>query len=436
MPQATSASDAMPRYELRASQVATPLSTVELFWSVFHKHRSRAGRVLDMGAGDGRFARFGRYDAYTGIEIDPDRIPRRLPNKKARVIQGCVFARKRGGFDACIGNPPYLRHQDIEMPWKQETIDTLSAQLGFTLSGHANLFIYFMAQGLLRTTDDGLCALLVPFDWVHRPSGRGLRDWIEEKRWQVTVYRFVAPVFDAVETTATISVIDKSVRSGDWHYYNIDADGSISKRNQATGTGRLPLAYQRASVVFTRRGISPGTQPVFTLTDGERRHHGLHRSDVVRCVTSLRGLSDGLRTLSRAAFEKHFVRGGRRCWLIRCRGRLSDRLKAYLAAMPEEARSSATCKRQSPWYVYEKIGSPPLLVHSGFTGKGPRMLVNKAGAIPVGSMYGVFGCSSAQAGRVRQSILSESINSRVVPHSGRLKKVEVGQLNTILSKFR
>jgi hypothetical protein len=92
-----------------------------------------------MGAGDGKFARFGNFDKYRGIELDPSRITDRRPRKRATVTQGCVFAETRDmRFDACIGNPPYLRHQDIESLWKERTISKLSKALGVSLSGHSN----------------------------------------------------------------------------------------------------------------------------------------------------------------------------------------------------------------------------------------------------------------------------------------------------------
>lgn len=424
-----------PTYDLRASQVTTPTQIVKFFWQVLHQHRKTIGSVLDMGAGDGRFAQFGHFEKYTGVEIDSTQFDDRSPRKNAKIERGCVFARRAEEFDACIGNPPYLRHHDIESPWKEATLERLGDALDTTLSGHGNLFLYFLALSLARTTPDGIAALVIPFDWVSRPSAASLRGVIRKNKWKVSVYRFSFAVFPGVDTTASISVIDKSERSGKWSFFDVSRDFKVIERRGVTGTSRGLLKYTRRGSVFARRGISPGNQAVFTLTEGERIHHGLKREDVVPCVTSLRGLGDAISTLDRKTFRELFVDGGRRCWLIKSRETPTPRLLAYLEAVPLKDRSTVTCERQTPWYKYEQIKAPPLLVHSGFTTNGPRVLVNSVGAIPVGAMYGIYGCSKKSASALRRKIAAKQVLSRVVPHSGRLRKIEVGQLNGVLKSL-
>jgi predicted RNA methylase len=67
----------MPRrktaYELSHSQVDTPQDVVSLFWKIAHRYRERFTDVLDLGAGDGRFAIGGSYKQYVGLEIDKRR---------------------------------------------------------------------------------------------------------------------------------------------------------------------------------------------------------------------------------------------------------------------------------------------------------------------------------------------------------------------------
>ncbi len=423
-------------YDLRASQVPTPAPVVRFFWDVVHQHRSSLGTVLDMGAGDGRFSRYGRFKKYRGIEIDRSKIVARRPRKNATVTEGCVFESKLGLFDACVGNPPYLRHQDIESPWKELTLARLRSELRIDLSGHGNLFLYFMALALLRTSPDGLLALVVPFDWVSRPAARELRQFIRESKWDVTVYRFSFSVFDAVDTTASVTVIDKATSTGQWKFLDVASDFSTIPRRGPTGSGFLPIRYSRRSKLFARRGLAPGNQEVFTLTEGERVHHGLHRDDVQPCITSLRGMTDVIEVLDDSAFKKHFVDAGRRCWLVKCRGRIRPRVRQYLDGVPVEARSTATCLRQTPWYKHELVRRPQLLLHSAFTSEvGPRVLINKIGAVPVGSIYGIYGCPRGSEHALRAKLLAKRVVQRIVPHSRKLRKLEIGQANELLSEI-
>jgi hypothetical protein len=50
-------------------------------------------------------------------------------------------------------------------------------------------------------------------------------------------------------------------------------------------------------------------------------------------------------------------------------------------------------------------------------------------------MYGIYGCREDEAGQLRDRIASHSIVSRVVPHSRRLRKIEVSQLNGLLASL-
>lgn len=423
-----------PKYDLGASQVVTPLPVVRFFWRVAKQVRPRLGSVLDLGAGDGRFARYGHFQRYRGIEIDPLAASRaRLP-KNASLQVGCAFAMRDVTYDACIGNPPYLRHHEIESPWKERTIAGLEAKLGTTLDAHGNLFLYFMALALARTTSDGLVALLVPFDWASRPSAKGIRTVLDREGWAVRVYRFTYPIFSGVTTTASISIIDKSSRDSTWRTYDVSSDFSTRPRRGLTGTGKPVLAYSPRGNVYARRGLSPGSQHIFTLSEGERVHHGLRRSDVVPCVTSLRGFPSECKLLNEATFTAHFIEAGRRCWLIRSSARtLSKTLRTYLDAIPIHERATATCCARSPWYAYESTPVPTVLVHSGFTREGPKTLINSLGAVPVGSMYGVYAPKGISAAVIARCISSARIHDRVVPHSGRLRKVEVAQLNAVLA---
>ena len=423
-----------PKYELRAAQVSTPIPVLRFCWELIRSHRPKLGSVLDMGAGDGRFAQYGHYKSYLGIEIDKSQMPTRNIRPNAKLQVGCVFGTKLSEHDACIGNPPYLRHHELEEPWKTKTLSALSTRIGTELGGHGNLYLYFMALALLTAKSDGLVALLVPFEWTSRPSAKGIRDVVIRERWHVSVYRFQNSIFDGVTTTASISIIDKARTDGTWDFFDVLQDFSFVRRQGLTGTGKALLPYQRKrGAVFARRGMSPGTQKVFTLTEGERIHHGLKLSDVSPCVTSLRDLPNDVGALDAQTFQEHFVEAGRRCWLIKTRGRLSERLKSYVDGIPRSQRDTATCRERTPWYRYEHVAPPRVLLHSGFSGEQPKSLANHINAIPVGAMYGIYGPARVSASAIRTLVSKSNILEAVVPHSGRLQKVEVGQLNSLLA---
>ncbi|HEY0003833.1 MAG TPA: hypothetical protein VGB17_03400 [Pyrinomonadaceae bacterium] len=423
-------------YELSKSQVATPSSVISLFWKLTKQYRQRLGSVLDMGAGDCRFAKGGIFDQYTGVEIDKERVAASRPPANGKIINGCVFRHHGSGYSACIGNPPYVRHHDIESPWKEETVARLERKLDISLNKHGNLYLYFFCLGLLKSCEDGLIALVIPYEWVSRPSFKAVREYIQSRDWRVAVYRFQMPVFEGVMTTASITIVDKACRDSQWKYFDITPNYEVVPRHGITGSKEQVIDYAKRGETWALRGISPGSQKVFTLTEGERIHAGLGKGDVVPCVTSLRNVPRELRVLSRTAFDKHFVKAGKKCWLIRSnKTQRSIQLNAYLESIPEAKRQTYTCKNQTPWFNYESHPVSQLLFSSGFTKFGPKVLINSVGAHATGSVYGIHSKKKLPVRHLQAYLLEIDFEKRVVAHSGKLKKVEIKQLNAVLNVF-
>lgn len=423
-------------YELGRSQVSTPPAIVKIFWRITHRYRTRFSRVLDLGAGDGRFALGGRYASYEGLEIDKERRPLAELPQHATIHYKCAFTHDDDGYAACIGNPPYVRHHDLDETWRDSIAKRLGDETGQQLSRKCNLYVYFLFLALLKSRPDGLVSALVPYEWVSRPSASPLREFIDKNGWHVDIYRFTEPIFDGVLTTASISVIDKRNRDGQWRYLQLAPNGDISEVGQVTGSSGKILPYDNRGRLWAMRGMSPGTQQVFTLTEGERVHAGLTHEDVLPCVTSLREIPPNLSRLTHAAFRKRFIDAGRRCWLIKSHAStISERLQAYLDHVPKRRRNTTTCTSRDVWYRFPLSDVPGLLVSCGFTSFGPKALVNSVGAHAVGSVCGVYSDAHVSLSRLRDYLTRIDFEKRVVPHAKQLKKVEIRQLNAALNRF-
>lgn len=423
-------------YELARSQVETPTSIVRFVWQLVARYRERPATVLDMGAGDGRFASHGDYGAYHGVEIDRHRALAAILPSRAKITVGCAFTHSGNSYDLCIGNPPYVRHHDLNEAWRNRIAAQLSRATGEVVNRKSNLYVYFITLGLLRTAPDGLVSLLVPYEWASRPSARALRSYIEAHGWHVDIYRFADDIFGDVLTTASVSVIDKGIRDGKWRYYDVDADRKIQERPGVTLSAKRLLPYEGRGPIWALRGMSPGSQAVFTLTEGERIHAGLRTDDVLPCVTTLRTIPDDLQSLTPTVFQRRFVSAGERCWLIRSHEPPSTRLRNYLRHVSPKRRATWTCNHRSPWYRFELHPCPRVLVATGFTCYGPKVLVNGAGAYAVGSVCGVHADGALLSPRrLRQFLRGIDFEKRVVAHSGKLKKIEIRQLNAVLNRF-
>jgi hypothetical protein len=295
--------------------------------------------------------------------------------KNARLINRCAFSDNIEDADVCIGNPPFVRNQDLPVGWRQRASEVLKRRIGVTISGLANAWQYFFLLSLASCRDDGACALIIPYEWVSRPSAKALRDYIIAQRWNVSVYRLVDTTFDSVLTTSSITIIDKAGRDCRWEHFEEMANGVYAPLPSETGSPEGPIRYRRRSEVALTapraiRGLSPGTQEVLTLTEGERVRFGLTAGqDLVPCVTTLRPATGACHELHRDTFRAFYRDAGQKCWLVRTDRKPSSRLREYLAAVPAEKYQTSTCLEREIWWKFNMPPIPAVLVAQSFQGE-------------------------------------------------------------------
>lgn len=432
------------RLYLERCQHDTPANIVKRVWRFVNKCRPGIAirKVVDFGAGDGRFARHGRYESYVGFEIDRRRQRDSALPKGARIVHKCAFASNISDACVAVGNPPFVRNQDLPGKWREEAASVIAARTGVSISGLANAWQYFALLSLASTKADGLVALVMPYEWVSRPSSNALRKYVIDYKWGVDVYRLRDETFNHVLTTSSITIIDKSITRGTWRYFVQRPDGQFQKVTSPTGAGRGVIRYTRPSRardndgrVYAQRGLSPGTQEVLTLTEMERVSSGLEIDrDVVRCVTSLRRVSDRCKTLTESVFNRQYKNAGAKCWLIRTGDAPSARLRKYLDGVPAKKRQTSTCEQREEWWRFTMPTPPDVVVASGFNGARPKAVRNAAGVVVVGSVSGIYGLRAAAAKRLVDKLHAARFRSGIVAHSNGLRKVEVGQLQTFVDR--
>ena len=416
-------------------QVDTPQPLVRQIWKLVNERRPNAGAVIDFGCGDARFARAGAYSSYTGFEIDRSRYSEASIPANAKIINACAFSEDIQGFTCCIGNPPYVRNQDLPLGWRQSAAESIERRTGVRISGLANAWQYFFLLSLASTNADGLVAIVVPFEWVSRPSSAALRDFIKAQGWNVSVYRLSDSTFESVLTTASITIVDKQEKNGRWSYYRQDEAGAFQKMKSLTGGKRAVLPYVSGNTKDThaKRGLSPGTQDYLVLTESERARCGLRpERDVVRCITSLRPTDGDALAFTDSIFIRDYVNAGRKCWLVRTDKIPSPRLQAYLDSVPNEARKSSTCSGREVWWRFTMPALPKALIATGFK-KFPKVVINEAGVVAVGSVCGIYARSHAAAERAVRLLRGLDYSGRVVPHANGLLKLEINQINYLLA---
>ena len=141
--------------------------------------RSGPARVVDPGTGSARFLlEAGRVlpeALLVGVEIDPLAALLARANltaagldHRAQILVRDYRDADFGEFEgatAYIGNPPYVRHHQIEPEWK-EWLASSSASLGLKASGLAGMHVHFMLATALHSRPGDLGAFVTSSEWL------------------------------------------------------------------------------------------------------------------------------------------------------------------------------------------------------------------------------------------------------------------------------
>ena len=136
-------------------QIFTPEAVVRAMLALRRNH----GRVLEPSCGDGAFLR--HLPGAVGLELDPDHCP---PGAKA--IDFFAYP-EREQFDTIIGNPPYVRFQDI--PASTQTL-IARGHYGACLDKRANLYLFFIDKCLRHLEPGGELIFITPRDFLKATS--------------------------------------------------------------------------------------------------------------------------------------------------------------------------------------------------------------------------------------------------------------------------
>ncbi|MDE2857006.1 MAG: Eco57I restriction-modification methylase domain-containing protein, partial [Chloroflexota bacterium] len=107
-----------------------------------------------------------------------------------------------GGFDAVIGNPPYVRQETLGKEFKEY------AKRHFeTYAGTADLYTYFIERGVKLLNENGLFGIIVANKWMRARYGKPLRTWLKMQAIREIVDFGDLPVFEQATTYPCILTI-------------------------------------------------------------------------------------------------------------------------------------------------------------------------------------------------------------------------------------
>jgi len=106
-----------------------------------------------------------------------------------------IFSGKNPGFDAVIGNPPYVRQEILGQDHK----DYFSSHYK-TFAGAADIYVYFVERGISLLNKNGHFAYIVANKWLRTSYGKPLRQWLKNQCVEEIVDFGDLPVFQKATT--------------------------------------------------------------------------------------------------------------------------------------------------------------------------------------------------------------------------------------------
>jgi type I restriction-modification system DNA methylase subunit len=150
---------------------------------------------------------------------------------------------KDGGFDAVIGNPPYIR-QEMIGDFKE-----YFQQYYKVYDGVADIYAYFIERGITFLNQNGFFSYIVANKWMRANYGKNLRQWLKEQGLEEIVDFGDLPVFQKATTYPCVirvannnpgnkvSIIPvKSLNFTDLHEY-VEKEKFILERNKLDDNG-------------------------------------------------------------------------------------------------------------------------------------------------------------------------------------------------------
>lgn len=117
-----------------------------------------------------------------------------------------------GGFDAVIGNPPYIRIQAMK-EWAPKEVEFYKENYQSASKGNYDIYVVFVEKGLDLLNEKGLLGYILPHKFFNAKYGQSLRSIIAEgKNLNKVVHFGDQQVFEKATTYTCLLFLNKSAK--------------------------------------------------------------------------------------------------------------------------------------------------------------------------------------------------------------------------------
>ncbi|MDR3213202.1 MAG: class I SAM-dependent methyltransferase [Azoarcus sp.] len=222
-------------------QVFTPDTMVRTMLALRANHD---GRVLEPSAGEGAFSR--HLPECVAIELDA-----RIAPPGAQTMDFFTMPMNER-FDTIIGNPPYVRYQDI-VPKTRAKLDSR------LFDARSNLFLFFIEKCVRHLDDGGELIFITPREFIKLTAAARLNRWLYE---QGTITHWIETGDARIFAGATPNcAIFRFVR-GDFSRH------TLYRRLDDTQWDRREMVHIHGQLVFTHAHLCISMDELFDVRVG------------------------------------------------------------------------------------------------------------------------------------------------------------------------
>lgn len=165
--------------------------------------------ILEPSSGTGNFIeQLHHKHKITCIDINKEYIAecsRKFDNINCKV-QNFIDFTTTDKFDYIIGNPPYVKIQNIN----NQDLEKMKQQYPEIIKGNTNLYIYFIIKCLDMLKDNGKLIFIVPNTWLYSKSFISFKNYIIQNRFLEQLIDFKdKQIFKNVSTYTCIIILSK-----------------------------------------------------------------------------------------------------------------------------------------------------------------------------------------------------------------------------------
>lgn len=133
--------------------------------------------------------------------------------------EGVDEVRQHGGFDAIVGNPPYVGASKID-----EESKVLIKLWEVSKTGKADMYIPFFQIGIENLMPNGILGYITVNNFYRSVNGRALRHYFAHRRYEVSIVDFGAEQIFQGRSTYTCLCFVRNVDDGAVYYTKCESD--------------------------------------------------------------------------------------------------------------------------------------------------------------------------------------------------------------------